>query len=400
MKSSAIINTCDFGSTGKIANTLHKYLLTKGEKCIFCYGQGDTCDDNERFKFSGYMDMVGHKINNILTGSLCCASVLATNRLVKRLRALNVSEVYLLNLHGLYLNERILFDYLVKDNIKVVYIMADESAFLGNCFYRNGCEKFKNECKGCHLLKPWQKFIKPDASYKAYSIKRNAYKRLNAVYVAPEFVILGAKESPLLEGCKTEIIDEAIDVTVNSPKDNSTLKKELGISDNKIVIGCVAPFTDPRKGVKFYLAAAKRLENDERFVFVQVGYNAPTKEGLPKNYIPIGYINNQETLARYYSLADLFVFPSLADTMPNACLEALSCGSPLLCFDTSGMPYIGDETVMTIVEPENIEQMVKVILGTKQKSLETIQTCRNYAITRYDNHKYCEKLANAMKTLK
>lgn len=400
MKSSAIINTCDFGSTGKIANSLHKHLLDIGEKCIFCYGQGSDNDDNDRYKFSGYLDLVGHKINNVLTGSLCCASVLATNRLVRRLRSLNVTEVYLLNLHGLYLNERILFDYLVKDNIKVVYIMADESAFLGNCFYRNGCEKFKSECLNCHLLKPWQKIIKPNAAHKAYIIKQNAYKQLNSVFVAPEFVIRSANESPLLKGCKTEIIDEAIDVTINSPKDSSALRKELGISGDKIVIGCVAPFMDSRKGVRFYLEAAKRLENDDRFIFVQVGYNAPSKDGLPKNYIPIGYVSNQEILVQYYSLADLFVFPSLADTMPNACLEALACGSPLLCFNTSGMPYIGNDTVMTLVEPENVEQMVEVILATKHKTPETIQACRNYAIARYDSLKYCEKLTNAMSNLK
>lgn len=398
--SSAIINTCDFGSTGKIAVGLHTYLLRKGEQNLLCYGHGADRNDNERYKFCHYLDIAVHKINNVLTGSLCCASVLATYRLIKRLRDRKVTEVYLLNLHGLYLNERILFDYLVKDNIKVVYIMADESAFLGNCFYRNGCDKYKTECHNCHLLKPWQKIIKPEAAHKAYTIKRNAYKKMRAVYVAPEYVILSAKESPLLDGCNTEIIDEAIDVSINSPKDTTALRKELGIPDDKIIIGCVAPFMDPRKGVKYYLEAAKRLENDNRFVFVQVGYNAPSKDGLPKNYIPIGYIINQETLVQYYNLADLFVFPSLDDTMPNVCLEALASGTPLLCFDISGMPYIGDESVMTLVEAENVDQMVEVILKTTPKTQATINTCRNYALSRYDNQKYCEKLAHTMKNIK
>lgn len=401
MKSvSAIINTCDFGSTGKIAIGLQKYLLSKGEKCLFCYGQGQRRNDDERYKFSNFLDLVFHKINNVLTGSLCCASVSATRRLIKRLRDMKVTEIYLLNLHGLYLNERILFDYLVKDKIKVVYIMADESAFLGNCFYRNDCDKFTNECKNCHLLKPWQKIIKPEASHRAFMIKHDAYKKMSAVFVAPEFVIMSAKESPLIENCNTEIIDEAIDVTKNTPQNVSALRKELGIADDKIVIGCVAPFMDPRKGVRFFLEAAKRLENDERFVFVQVGYNAPSREGLPKNYIPIGYINNQDTLVEYYSLADLFVFPSLADTMPNVCLEALASGTPLLCFDISGMPYIGDESVMTLVEAENVDQMVEVILKTTPKTQATINTCRNYALSRYDNQKYCEKLAHTMKNIK
>ena len=399
MEASAIINTSDFGSTGRIATGLQSHLMAKGEKCILCYGQGTWRDDDERYKFASFCDMAIHKLNNIITGSLCCASVVATHRLVRRLRQLKVNNVYLINLHGLYLNERILFDYLVSDGIRVVYIMADESAFLGNCFYRNGCEKYKTECWGCHLQNSLQRIIKPEASHKAYMIKRKAYTQMKCAFVAPEFVILSAKESPLLAGCRTEIIDEAIDVNRNRPKDTTVLRKSLGIDDNKIVIGCVAPFRDPRKGVKYYLEAARKLEVDDRFVFVQVGYNLPDKSDLPKNYIPIGFVNNQETLAEYYSLADLFVFPSLADTMPNACLEALACGSPLLCFNVSGMPYIGDETVMTLVPEKDVEQMVEVFLKTTKKNEMVISTCREYALQRYDNQKYFQKLVHTMKSL-
>ena len=399
MTTSAIINTSDFGSTGRIATGLQDYLMAKGERCILCYGQGIQRDDDERYKFAGFRDMAIHKMNNVFTGSLCCASVSATNRLVKRLRKLKVKNVYLINLHGLYLNERILFDYLVSDGIRVVYIMADESAFLGNCFYRNGCKKYKTECRGCNLQNSLQRNIKPDASHKAYLIKRSAYSQMNAVFVAPEFVIQSAKESPLLDGCKTEIIDEAIDVSRNYPKNTTALRESLGINDNIIVIVCVAPFSDPRKGVRYYLEAARLLENDSRFVFVQVGYNLSDKSELPKNYIPIGFVNNQETLAEYYSLADLFVFPSLADTMPNACLEALACGSPLLCFNVSGMPFIGDETVMTLVPEKDVEQMAKVILKTNKKNETVISTCREYAMRRYDNQKYFQKLENTMKSL-
>lgn len=399
MGASAIINTSDFGSTGRIATGLQNFLLANGEKCILCYGQGTQRNDNERYKFAGFCDMAFHKFNNLLTGSLCCASVLATHRLVRRLRQLKVNNVYLINLHGLYLNERILFDYLVSDGIRVVYIMADESAFLGNCFYRNGCEKYKTECWGCHLQNSLQRIIKPEASHKAYMIKRKAYTQMKCAFVAPEFVILSAKESPLLAGCRTEIIDEAIDVNRNRPKDTTVLRKSLGIDDNKIVIGCVAPFRDPRKGVKYYLEAARKLEVDDRFVFVQVGYDLPNKSELPKNYIPIGFVNNQEELAEYYSLADLFVFPSLADTMPNACIEALACGSPLLCFNVSGMPFIGDETVLTLVPEKNVEQMVEVILKTTKKNEKIISTCREYALQRYDNQKYFQKLEHTMKSL-
>ena len=400
MNNVAIINTCDWGSTGKIARGLQIYLKNKGVHVLFCYGRGDMRDDDECFRFCSSLEVYLHYVHTRVSGKLNASSNAATKRLVKRLREKQINEIYIINLHGFILHEALFLEYLVKDNIHVVYIMADESAFLGNCTYRNGCENFKYGCKNCRDVKAIAKFFFQNASEIAYKIKREAYRHLNhIVFVGPEFVINAAKTSPMLEGKHFELLDEAIDVKVNTPKVTTSLRRELGIKDEQIVIGCVAPFSYPRKGVKYLVEAARRLENDSRFVFVQVGYDVKDKSGLPKNYIPIGYVSNQEVLTQYYSLADLFVFPSLQDTMPNVCLEALSCGSPLLCFNISGMPYMADDTVMTLVESMNVDQMVEVIMNTKRKTRETIDACRNYAIKRFDSQKYYEKLESLMNSL-
>lgn len=401
MSNIAIINTCDWGSTGKIAKGLQAYLQSKGEDALFCYGRGEKHDDEERYRFCMPLEVDIHYADVRLTGRLNGASKFATRRLIKRLREKKIKDIFIVNLHGYILNEKLLLNYLVSDGIRVVYIMADESAFLGNCTYRIGCEEYKSGCKHCRDIKGVAKILCPKASENAYRVKQELYRKLDRItFVGPEFVILAAKTSPLLEGKRLEIVDEAIDVRANTPKDTTALRKELSIDDEKIVIGCVAPFSYPRKGVKYLVEAARKLENDPRFVFVQVGYDVKDKSGLPKNYIPIGYVNGQEVLTQYYSLADLFVFPSIQDTMPNACLEALACGSPLLCFNTSGMPYMADETVMTLVESENVDQMVEEIEKTKKKTQETIDTCRNYALKRFDNQKYFEKLVSIMNSMK
>lgn len=400
MNNSAVINTCDWGSTGKIAKGLQSFLQKKGCKTIFCYGRGARCDNESRYRFCHPFEVKFHYIDKQLTGRLNASSVASTRRLIARLRAEEVKKIYIVNLHGYILNEKLFFDYIAHDDIHVVYIMADESAFLGNCTYRNGCDEYKKGCKECKVIKGIAKVICPNASKNAYLVKKNAYNKINHItFVGPEFVVLTAKTSPLLEGKRIEIVDEAVDVQVNVPKETTRLRKELGIRDDQIVIGCVAPFSYPRKGVRFLVEAAKRLEHNSKFVFVQVGFDVNNKSGLPKNYIPVGYVNGQELLTEYYSLADLFVYPSLEDTMPNACLEALSCGSPLLCFNTSGMPYIADDTVMTLVDSENIGQMVEVILNTNKKNQETIDVCRNYALKRFDNKKYSERLLEIMNSM-
>ncbi len=400
MNSVAIINTCDWGSTGKIACGLQQYLKENHINSLFCYGRGNNRDDEERFCFSSPFEVGLHFINTRLTGRMNSSSIFATKRLIKRLHQEKVEKIFIINLHGYVLNEKMFLDYLADDNIHVVYIMADESAFLGNCTYSNECKEYINGCFNCVKIRGIKSLLSPNTSHDIYSLKESAYQRLKCItFVGPEFVVKKAKSSPLMLGKQIEVVDEAIDVRINKPCDTTSLRKKLKIKDEQIVIGCVAPFSYPRKGVKYLVEAAKWLENNDRFVFVQVGYDINNKSGLPSNYIPIGYINNQHELTEYYSLADLFVFPTLQDTMPNACLEALACGSPLLCFNISGMPYIADDSVMTLVEPMNVDQMVGAILQTKKKDDSMINKCRNYALNRYDNQKYFEKLVSIMNSI-
>ena len=59
------------------------------------------------------------------------------------------------------------------------------------------------------------------------------------------------------------------------------------------------------------------------------------------------------------------------------------------------MPYIGDKSVMTLVESGNVEAMIEVVKATTSKTHNQIETCRNYALARYDNRKYFNKLIEA-----
>ena len=45
-------------------------------------------------------------------------------------------------------------------------------------------------------------------------------------------------------------------------------------------------------------------------------------------------------MAQYYSSADLYIFPTLADNAPLTVLEAMACGLPVVTFDTGGVPEI------------------------------------------------------------
>jgi glycosyltransferase involved in cell wall biosynthesis len=52
----------------------------------------------------------------------------------------------------------------------------------------------------------------------------------------------------------------------------------------------------------------------------------------------IPYQANQESVARYYEAADLYVHAAPADTFPNTILEALACGTPVVATAVGGIP--------------------------------------------------------------
>lgn len=53
-------------------------------------------------------------------------------------------------------------------------------------------------------------------------------------------------------------------------------------------------------------------------------------------------INDVNQLAKVYGAADLFVIPSLEDNLPNTVMEALACGTPVVGFETGGIPEMVD----------------------------------------------------------
>ena len=71
----------------------------------------------------------------------------------------------------------------------------------------------------------------------------------------------------------------------------------------------------------------------------------------------IGYVERRD-LPSLYQLATVFAYPSIYEGFGFPPLEAMSCGVPVLCSNTSSFPeVVGDAAIM--IEPHNVDQMSK-----------------------------------------
>jgi glycosyltransferase involved in cell wall biosynthesis len=93
----------------------------------------------------------------------------------------------------------------------------------------------------------------------------------------------------------------------------------------------------------------------------------------------LGYVSNLD-LPAIYSMADIFLYPSLRESFGIPILESMACGVPIITSNTSAMPEIAGEGAI-LIDPFNENDLFKKIV-----ELETtpglVKQQREYGLSR------------------
>lgn len=126
------------------------------------------------------------------------------------------------------------------------------------------------------------------------------------------------------------------EVFVRDEEKGAAFRERLGVSkDDKLVLS--VGLRIPRKGVDTFVNIASKFSDRPDVKFVWVGESEVLLEDAldrtpPGNVLFPGHVPFNEIVG-VYSSADVFVFPTRAESYGNVMLEAASCDCPLLIRD-------------------------------------------------------------------
>ena len=371
MKILLIDANCKYSSTGIITYNLYSYLNSFGHTASICYGRGRVVKEKNIYKFGIDIETMMHAFLTRITGFTGCYSFFSTLRLIRYIKRFKPNIVHIHEIQAYFLNIKQLFGFLQKHNIKVVHTLHCSFSYTGKCGYHLECDKWMTCCGRCPRLKKYISTLWFDHTKKMFLDKKKMFLSFNGIdIVAPsEWLAFYAKQS-FLKSLPISVIHNGIDGNVFFPRNAISLRTKYNISsDEKIIISVAPDLMNERKGGRWVIELAKRFEKVRVFM---IG----VKDGSlhhPENVILLSSISDQEKLAEYYSLGDLFVICSLRETFSLTCAESLCCGTPVVGFKCGAPETIFKEPYAYFVEYgdlDALEMVVRKQLNSKNNSLD------------------------------
>lgn len=333
-----MINTvCGITSTGKICADIAGMLTSKGHECKIAYGRGIVPEKYQKYavRIGSDRDANIHAALTRITDRTGFYSTSATRKFINWIKEYNPDIIHLHNIHGYYINIKLLFQYLKECKKPVVWTLHDCWSFTGHCTHYDyiKCERYKTGCYSCFQKKNYPSSMLLDASKKNYRDKKELFTGVDCLTVAtPSEWLKKQVETSFLSGYRTEVINNGIDLNVFKPTP-SDFKQKNHLEDKKIVLGVANVWSD-RKGLSDFIELSKQLDNNYKIVLVGDLRGAK----IPESIHHISHTNNQTELAEIYTAADCFVNPTYEDTYPTTNLESLSCSTPVITYLTGGSP--------------------------------------------------------------
>lgn len=373
------------GSTGRIAEQIASLARSRGWDTYMIHGaRYVNRSDMHTLQTVTPLGEKLHAVKSMLFDAHGLSSTRATRKVIREIERIRPDIIHLHNIHGYYINYKVLFEYLRTINIPVVWTLHDCWTMTGHCAWFDSidCERWKTGCYACPLKGEYPKTILLDRSKRNYMLKKELFASLNDMTIVPVSQWLkDIVQESILSGYPCRVINNGIDMSVFSPL-QSNLRSALNIDDKMVLLG-VASIWEERKGLQDFIKLAGQLDDTYRIILI--GVSDSQRDNLPNNIIGVTRTDSQKELAEHYSMADVFVNPTYSDNFPTTNLEALACGTPIVTYRTGGSPEAVTEETGLVVDKGDFASLVAAIKEVRAKGKAHYSSaCRQRAVALYN----------------
>jgi glycosyltransferase involved in cell wall biosynthesis len=197
------------------------------------------------------------------------------------------------------------------------------------------------------------------------------------------------------------VIPNGVDAEVFRPGQDRSLRSELTLADDAILVGAIGNIRSPKAYGVLLRAARILLDRSRRFHFVIAG---DCSNDLGRELVElsrslgieqqVSFLGLRADVARILHNLDAFVLTSRTEGFSIACIEAMACGIPVIATRSGGPEEIlegGAGILVPTDDPEAIAQAVDDVTSSKgvaealtTKALKRVQ--QQYSLGRMVSH--------------
>ena len=187
-------------------------------------------------------------------------------------------------------------------------------------------------------------YLKKDLSYKESLKKNRLYSKYNNLhFTTPSYWLYDcAKKSKLTSEKPIFYIPNILDKLVFKNFNKEIARNIINVPQHETIIafGAVS-ISSPYKGWGYLIKALKIFNENNHLEITALifgsEYNREIEESIPFPIKFMGFLKDELPLSLVYNAADIFVAPSVAETLGYVIMESLRCGTPVVGFNTGGI---------------------------------------------------------------
>lgn len=179
-----------------------------------------------------------------------------------------------------------------------------------------------------------------------------------------------------LPASQCAVIPNGVDTTIFRPARDRSLRIELGLSADTVLLGAIGNIRRP-KGYEVLLSAARALvDRSQRFHLVIAGDHA---NGLGRELAQLNvelgleghvtFLGLRPDVPRVLNNLDVFVLSSHTEGFSIACIEAMACGVPVVATRSGGPEQILEGEAGLLVptaDPASLASAIERIISSRE----------------------------------